>query len=129
MTTMKTEVPAGTDEVTLVIHKDSGHKEPTLRDILPLVQGEVELFVWQDYRLDFDRPIGGTDGVSKSACWSTYTEEGKTMIQLLEKSRIVDGEKILGMKPFVRSEAPQVTVTNGSAVLSGNSRVTLHVRL
>lgn len=129
MKTMKTEVPDGTDEVTLVIRKDGSRREPTLRDILPLVQGEVELFVWQDYRLDFDSPIGGTDGVSKSARWSTYTEDGKTMIQLLEKSRVVDGEKILGMRPFVRSEAPQVTVTNGSAVLSGNSRVTLHVRV
>ena len=128
MKTMKTDVPEGTDEVTLVIRKN-GRREPTLRDILPLVQGEVELFVWQDYRLDFDRPIGGTEGVVKQACWSTYTEDGKTMIQLLEKSGIVDGEKILGMKPFVRSEAPVATLTNGSAVLSGNSRVTLHVRI
>lgn len=129
MKTMKTEVPEGTDEVTLVIRKDGGRREPTLRDILPLVQGEVELFVWQGYRFDFDRPIGGTDGVAKTACWSTYTDDGNTMIQLLEKSVIVDGEKILGMKPFVRSSVPQVTITNGSAVLSDKSRVTLHVKV
>ena len=129
MKTMKTEVPNGTDEVTLVIRKDGASREPTLRDILPLVQGEVELFVWQDYRFDFDSTVMGKDGVQHTACWSTYTKDGKTMIQLLEKSVVVDGEKILGMKPFVRSSVPQVTVTNGSAVLSGNSRVTLHVKV
>lgn len=129
MKTMKTEVPEGTDEVTLVIRKAEKTGKPTLGDVLPLVQGDVEVFVWSDYRIEFDKPVGACDGVNKSECWSAYAANGNEMLAMLKSSKVVDGVKLLGLTPFMKSEAPVATLTNGSTVLSGNSRVTLHVRV
>ena len=61
MKAMKTEVPEGMDEVTLVIKKNEKSGKPTLQDLLPSIWCHVELQVFADYRYQFDRNIAGSE--------------------------------------------------------------------
>ena len=129
MKTMKTDVPEGTDEVTLVIRKAEKTGKPTLGDVLPLVQGDVEVSVWSDYRIEFDKPVGACDGVNKAERWSAHAANGNEMLALLKSTKVVDGGKLLGLVPHMDVRPATPTLTNGSVCLDGHSFIVLNVKV
>lgn len=129
MKTMKTEIPEGTDEVTLVLKKSKPEaRDVTLRDILPRISGPVTVVVMTKWTFNFGRSIAGSDHVEKNASWRV-DEDSSLMIQLLEKSSLVDGEKILGLVPGIRVEEGIPSLIHGSVVPGGNPRTVLTVML
>ena len=96
-------VPKDTEMVTLLIEKESG-KSCTLREILPLVKGRVELVIcdtFDKYEKDVD--------MFKLLC-----ESGRDMLNSLCRSRIVDGDSILGLTPSIQRVDPLPYLANGT---------------
>ena len=110
------EIPADTRTVTLELKKRDTF---TLRSLLPQVKGEVELVV---------RDRFGTSANQDADHYRLWANNGRSMLYKLERSRVVDGESILGLTPDVMFTIPTPTLINGSlANLSGTGHIQLVV--
>lgn len=106
------EIPADAKTVTLELKKRDTF---TLRSLLPQVKKEVELVVNDLFKCDTDQ-------------YRLWANNGHSMLNKLERSRIVDGESILGLTPEVRFVDPTPSMVNGSLVnLSGTGYIQLVV--
>lgn len=110
------EIPADAKTVTLELKKRDTF---TLRSLLPQVKGEVELVV---------RDRFGTGANPDADHYRLWANNGRSMLHKLERSRVVDGESILGLTPDVMFTIPTPTLINGSlANLSGTGHIQLVV--
>ena len=106
------EIPADAKTVTLELKKRDTF---TLRSLLPQVKGEVELVVNDLFKCDTDQ-------------YRLCANNGRSMLNKLERSRVVDGESILGLTPEVRFVNPTPTLVDGTLVtLSGTGHILLIV--
>ena len=97
------DVPKDTNKVTLVIERDKGGK-CTLKDILPLIKGKVELVISDEFgqcEKDVDR-------------FRLVCESGDEMLNSLCRSRIVDGYSILELIPSIQRVDPLPYLANGT---------------
>ena len=112
------EIPADARTVTLELKKRDTF---TLRSLLPQVKGEVELVV---------RDRFGTSANQDADHYRLWANNGRSMLYKLERSRVVDGESILGLTPEVRFANPKPTMVNGTlANLPGTGCIQLCVKL
>ena len=106
------EIPADAKTVTPEPKKRDTF---TLRSLLPQVTKEVELVVNDLFKCDTDQ-------------YRLWANNGRSMLCKLERSRVMDGESILGLTPEVRFVDPTPTLINGSlANLSGTGHIQLVV--
>ena len=110
------EIPADARTVTLELKKQDTF---TLRSLLPQVKGEVELVVKDRF---------GTNANPDADQYRLWANNGRSMLCKLERSRVTDGESILGLTPEVRFVDSTPTLINGSlANLSGTGHIQLVV--
>lgn len=86
------EIPADARTVTLELKKSS---EFTLRAVLPQVKGRVELVIEDAFDTSSMRAVDR---------YRVRDSGGKSMMEKLERSRVVDGEFILGLVPTIESD-------------------------
>ena len=111
------EIPADAKTVTLEL---KGNCALTLRALLPKVRDEVELVIRDEF---------GTDIYPDADLYRLDAGSGDALLDKLERSRVVDGESILGLTPEVRFVNPTPSMINGSlANLSGTGYIQLVVR-
>lgn len=96
------EIPADAKTVTLELEKRGAF---TLRSLLPQVRDEVELVVADEF------------GTTDTDLYRLRAGGGAALLRELARSRVVDGERILGLTPSVRLASPVPTLVNGSLVL------------
>ena len=112
------EIPADAKTVTLEL---AGSRALTLRSLLPHIKNWVELIVTDDFGV----------GVNTDAdLYRLKTPCGDSLLRTLMRSRVVDGESILGLTPEVRFANPKPTMVNGTlANLPGTGCIQLCVKL
>lgn len=96
-------VPKDTNKVTLVIEKDKVGK-CTLRDVLPLIKGKVELIICD---------VFGRDEKSVDR-FRLICESGSDLLNSLCRSRIVDGYSMLELIPSIQRVDPLPYLANGT---------------
>jgi hypothetical protein len=110
------EIPADAETVTLKMEKQCSF---TLRSLLPQVRGEVELVIVDEFGRRFH---------SDHDLYRLKANSGSSLLQALERSRIVDGKSLLGLTPSVQRLEPQTSLLNGSVVpVSGTGCIQLWV--
>lgn len=110
------EIPADTRKVTLELKE---HCAFTLRSLLPQVKGEVELVIVDEFgrKFNYDHDL-----------YRLRADDGKSLLHKLMRSRVVDGESLLGLTPSVQRLEPQTSLINGSVVpLTGTGCIQLWV--
>lgn len=106
------EIPEDAKTITLELKKQC---TLTLRSLLPQIGTEVELVVEDVFDLgDFDM-------------YRLRANSGDSLLHKLARSRVVDGESILGLTPRVRFVAPQTSLVNGT-FLAGAGCIQLVVK-
>ena len=106
------EIPADAKTVTLELKKRDTF---TLRSLLPQVKEEVELVVNDAFEHDTDQ-------------YRLRAASGNSLLHKLGRSRVVDGESILGLTPEVRFVDPTPSMLNGTLInLSGTGYIQLVV--
>lgn len=111
------EIPADVKTVTLELGKRCGF---TLRQLLPQVEGEVELAVVDEF-------VSGPD-VDRDV-YRLRANNGRSLLRKLMRSRIVEGEHLLGLTPSLKVAGPVPQLVNGSLVqASGTGGLQLFVR-
>lgn len=109
------EIPADAKTVTLGLERRPSGL--TLRDLLPLVDDVVELVV--------EDLFAGSD----VDCYRLRAGGGRALLHKLLRSRIVDGESILGLTPRLEVVEPVPQFANGSIVqMAGTGGLRLYVR-
>jgi hypothetical protein len=111
------EIPADAETVTLKLEKPCGF---TLRSLLPQINNEVELVVIDDF---------GRGLKSDVDLYRLKTDNGKSLLHKLTRSRIVEGESLLDLTPSLKVTNPIPQLWNGSIVIaSGTGVLQLFVR-
>ena len=84
--------------------------KPTLRDILPLIKNDsVEVVIEDVFAVSHGGECRDSDRYTIRANGGSY------MIAKLERSRVVEGESILGLTPTaIRQVVPPPTLVDGS---------------
>jgi hypothetical protein len=114
-TNIDIEIPADAKTVTLELKKQCGF---TLRSLLPQIEGEVELVIEDAFEHGRD-----CDQYRLKASY------GGGLLHRLARSRVVDGEALLGLTPSVKLVEPQTSLMNGTfATLTGTGYIQLTVR-
>lgn len=110
------EIPADATTVTLEMKK---HCTFTLRSLLPQIRNEVELVITDKF---------GTGNKSDADLYRLRAGGGATLLCKLARSRIVDGESLLDLTPYVKLVSPEPTLLNGTfATLTGTGYIQLIV--
>jgi len=111
------EIPADVKTVTLELEKKCGF---TLRSLLPQVKSEVELVVEDAFE---------TSSMKDTDKYRLRANNGDHLLRKLERSRVVEGEFLLGLVPDVKLVEPQTSLINGTfATLAGTGYIQLTVR-
>lgn len=96
MDTVDIEIPADARMVKLAL-KERTSNVPTLRTVLPLIKGDVELVVAQEFE---DKGEKYTDAYRLKA------PSGEVLVEKLLRSRVVEGEHLLDLIPTIKREDP-----------------------
>lgn len=114
---MEIEIPADEKTVTLDIKRACDF---TLRSLLPHVKAEVELVIVDEFA--HARHEDAIDYYRLKA------PNGKSLLEKLSRSRVVDGKKLLDLTPSVQLVSPKPTLLNGSfATLTDTGCIQLYV--
>lgn len=90
------EIPADAKTVTLELKKSSTF---TLRTILPRIVNKVELVV---------KDVHETNSMRSVDLYRIRATSGKDLTEKLERSRVMDGEVILGLAPIIEAGAENI---------------------
>ena len=86
------EIPADARTVTLELKKSSAF---TLRAVLPQIKGRVELVIEDVFQ---------TSSMSAVDRYRVRDVRGRDLVEKLERSRVVNGEYILGLVPTIEAD-------------------------
>jgi len=111
------EIPADAKTVTLELKKNNTF---TLRTLLPQIRDAVELVVEDAFE---------TKSMKTVDRYRLRANDGDELLRKLERSRVVEGDFILGLVPVIHREDPTISLFAGTfGVNTGTGTIQLIVR-
>lgn len=111
------EIPADAKTVTLELKKNGTF---TLRTLLPQIRDAVELVVEDAFE---------TKSMKTVDRYRLRANDGDELLRKLERSRIVEGDLILGLAPVIQRVDPTAPLFNGTFGMNlGSGAIQLTVR-
>lgn len=111
------EIPADAKTVTLELKKNNTF---TLRTLLPQIRDAVELVVEDAFE---------TKSMKAVDRYRLRANDGDELLRKLERSRVVEGDFILGLVPVIHREDPTFSLFAGTfGVNTGTGTIQLIVR-
>ena len=118
MDTVDIEIPADAKMVKLAL-KERTSNVPTLRTVLPLIKGDVELVVAQEFE---------DKGETYYDAYRLKAPSGEVLVKKLLRSRVVDGEHLLDQVPSIQRQDPTFNLYAGTfSVNTGTGCIQLWV--
>lgn len=111
------EIPADAKTVTLELKKNNTF---TLRTLLPQIRDAVELVVEDAFE---------TKSMKAVDKYRLRANDGDELLHKLERSRVVEGDFILGLAPVIQRVDPTASLFNGTFGMNlGSGVIQLTVR-